>query len=371
MNLAIAVNHSAPFHVGGSEKVVQQISESMLNSYNINCTIFTKYVKNDNYNYNGINIVKCSNNNEDFIKQLNNSKIDHLLVYSDCFSYWPAILKNVEKFSFKNSICLVGMNHMLGDSNTRKMFEDKHEYFNIITHSDLYQDYSYCKNKNIPVHVIPNGIDFNEFSDKKFSFKEKYGIKTQKMILCVSNFFPGKGQEYLISILNKVYSKYKDFTIVFICSTVSFYVANNLMHRFNSMLSKNAKFKYVFLKDIPREDTIQSFLESDFFVFPSQQEVAPLVLLECMATNTPWISLDVGNASSLAGGVVIKSFKKINNQYVYDDYVFESFEKNILDFLTNDEKLKYLASAGYDFCLKNYNWENIKEKYYKIFNNEL
>lgn len=371
MKFCAAVNHASPFHVGGSEKVIQQISESMKKDYGHNSVVLTKYTNKESCYFNGVNLIRTASNAEDFLDQLISLNIDHLMVYSDCFSYWPAILKKSDQLPFSKSICLVGMNKMLGDKDLQSLFLEKSNNFKIITHSDNYQDYLFCKSKNIKTHVIPNGIDFSEFKNNNFSFKRKYNVLTNKMILCVSNFFPGKGQEYLISILNKVYERFKDFTMVFICSTVSFYVANNLMNRFCSMLQKNAKFKYILLKDIPREDTIQSFLESDIFVFPSQQEVAPLVLLESMASRTPWISLNVGNTSSLSGGLVINASKKVNGQFVYDESIFKSFENNILDLLIDDNRRIDLGNIGYKYCFDHFNWDNIKINYHKIFNDEI
>ena len=37
MKLGVLVNHCAPFHVGGSEKVVQQITESMTQDFGMVC----------------------------------------------------------------------------------------------------------------------------------------------------------------------------------------------------------------------------------------------------------------------------------------------------------------------------------------------
>jgi glycosyltransferase involved in cell wall biosynthesis len=43
---------------------------------------------------------------------------------------------------------------------------------------------------------------------------------------------------------------------------------------------------------------------ADLFMFTSRLESGPLVILEAMASGTPWVSLNVGHASQLAGGIV-------------------------------------------------------------------
>ena len=363
--LLVCVNHAAPFHIGGSEKVVQQIVRSMKWNYDIDCHILTKFTYQHKVVHEGIVIERCAQTPEEFVEQIKSVEADYLLTYSDCFSHWTTLLREAEKIKCKQSIALVGMNDMIHDQNLKSMFFNKNHLFRVITHSNNYQDYRYCSEKKIPVHVIPNGINLNEFEDQKFSFRDKYSVVTPKILLCVSNFFPGKGQDHLLHVLNKVAEKNKDFTAVFICSKVSFFVANNLMQRFETMLKRHAKFRYVFLKDIPRKDTIQAFRESDIFAFPSQQEVAPLVVLEAMATKTPWVSLSVGNVPTLAGGIVIPAVKKIRDQYQYDEEMYEQFAAGVLQILTNDATAEKFGEEGYKQIETVYNWEIIQELYHK------
>lgn len=364
--LLVCVNHAAPFHVGGSEKVVQQIVRSMKWKHNIDCHILTKFTYQQKTIHDGVVIERCAQTSEDFLEQVRSIDADYLLTYSDCFSHWSTLLREAEKIRCKQSIALVGMNDMIHDQNMKSMFFNKNHLFRVITHSDNYQDYRYCSEKKIPVHVIPNGIDLDEFKDQNFSFREKYEITTPKMTLCVSNFFPGKGQDHLLHVLNKVAEKNKDFTAVFISSKVSFFVANNLMQRFEIMLKRFAKFKYVFLRDIPRRDTIQAFREADVFTFPSQQEVAPLVVLEAMATRTPWVSLSVGNVPTLHGGIVIPAVKKIRDQYQYDEEMYQQFANGVQQILSNSNLAKTLADEGYKQIESELNWDLIQEQYRKV-----
>jgi len=51
--------------------------------------------------------------------------------------------------------------------------------------------------------------------------------------------------------------------------------------------------------------------EADVFLFTSQIECAPIVILEAMAAGLPWVSFDVGNVRELPGGIVVDGFDEL------------------------------------------------------------
>jgi len=370
MNLSICVNHSMP-QQGGSEYVVQNIAEHMT-EMGIKTTIISKSIRYP-INFNGIDILPAGNNRRDFFSALNSTNPDHVLVYSDYFKFWPDLLREVHNANYKTTLIPVGFNATIADPSLMGQFRKQSKNINIVTHSDNYQDYKLCKSLNIPVRVIPNGINFKELNDFDLidSMKKKYKIDTKKVVLCVSNFFPGKGQEFLPRILEKVYKDYKDFTMVFISSTVDFEYANRLRQRFKKILLKNCSFPYKFLTDIPREDVVDFYAWSDIFVLPSQKEVAPLVILESMASYCPWVSLPVGNVETLTGGILIEEFTKdVNDNLCYSDKTYELFAASITKLLCDDKFNHELGAKGADMIHDQLNWDAISAQYYNLFTAE-
>lgn len=365
MKLVICVNHSWP-HVGGCEKVVQQIAEAMVKNHGYEVVVFSRSLNKSELFNNGVVYRRCGATARDFFEAMKKEKPDHVFVYSDCFQFWPQIIENSRAMPAKKSIALVGMNLML---QKRVIFSDyraRQADFTAITHSDDYLDYKTCVEAGIPVTVIPNGIDLTEFRPQEQSFREKYCI-TNKMILCVSNFFPAKGQEHMPKILDALYEKYPDFTAVFMCCNVNFYIANHLRDKFRSML-RASRFKSHLLVDCPRSEVIQAFHDADVFAFPSQIEVAPLVLLESMAAGLPWVSLPVGNAKSLAGGKLVPvAGKNMKGEWLYAPETYQGFTQNLYDILTDSALHAKLSQAGKSLIGSKYNWDSIAEQYHQVF----
>jgi len=365
MRLVVGVNHAAPIHVGGSEKVVQQITESMTNDYGMDCHILTHF-SNKKIIHNGVTIHPMVQDPEGYIRQLNSLKPDHFFVYSDSFMQWETTLRRADSIKCPKSIAMVGMNHMRSIPEITRIFRKNHKHFNVITHSNNYLDYQASRAAGADVTVIPNAIDLNEFKDKGFSFREKYNIPDKPMILCVSNFFPGKGQEHLMHILKKLKSMGKDFVAVFICASVNFQPASVMRHRHKEALKK-VSFDNRLLTDIPREDTVQAFLEADIFAFPSQVEVAPLVALEAMASKTPWVSLNVGNMSMLNGGYIVNGGRKVSGKFIYQSSMYDDFTDNLYTLLSDKSIRDKKAQEGYEQIINEFDWEKVKKQYHDIF----
>ena len=371
--LIICCNHSFK-HCGGTERVIQQISESMNKDFGWKTFVFSQTTKNS-FSHNGVNYLSINQNADFFIDQINKISPDYLFVYSDFFIHWITILCKHHLIKCRKGIALVGANMMLSRIHIWNNFVSNHNFFDVITHSDNYQDYKACVNSNIPVTVIPNGVDLKEFSQENIDFKKKYQVNSKYVILCVANFFPGKGQEHLIKILDKLSSDGIDFTAIFICSTVNFAPANILRESTRKQL-KTKSFKWKILLDIPREDVISAYKSSDVFVFPSQKEVAPLVILEAMAANLPWVSMPVGNVSQLEGGMIVRKYSKdlsknqnefFKDGLFYTEETYGEFIFYIKKILEEKSLRNELSLKGKSQILEYYSWDKIAPKYNQIF----
>jgi len=316
--------------------------------------------------YNGVKIVPWSSN---FLRTINEH--DHVFIYSDYFKYLSLILTNLPVIKPKVSIALVGMNKMRGqaflDKQCLNLFRNNYKKLSVITHSKNYLDYKQCRKYDIPVEVIPNFVDLLEFDDNNINFREKYNINSKYIILCVSNYFYGKGQEYLSKMYNEISL---DFTAVMISSKTNYIHSKNLLKNCKDDF-KRSNINSLFLEDISREDVVSAFNHADVFSFPSQKEVSPLVILEAMASKTPWVSLSVGNTPDLKGGIIVphRGLDRKGNMR-YDKNSLKKFRESIYTILKNNKINKKLKQEGRECLEKEYNYNNVMNSYFRMFSNE-
>lgn len=369
MKLLVCTNFAQPFHTGGAERVIQQITESMTEDHGWECVVFSQH-GNSTVIHNKVKVVPVGNlSEEEFLQKLNSENADHIFVYSDWFFRWETILNHAENIKAKKSIALVGMNRMRSSVPKHKqvcdLFRRKHQHFKVLAHADKYIDAVTCRGWGIPVSIIHNAIDLKEFTGIEFDFKSFYNIKTSKMLLCVANFFPGKGQEYLLPIIKNLKNR-QDVTLVFVYTHLAFEVGNRLQ----SIVQQNcerAMLPVKFLKNIPRKHVIQAYYASDIQVFPSCSECGPIVILESMAAKKPWVALNVGHIPELRGGRCIKAPAGRADSVAFDANVSKAFLASIDDYLNLPLLCKDRGEEGRKQVEQEYNWELVKKQYMEFF----
>lgn len=364
MKIAICSNFSYP-HTGGSEIVIHQISKRLVSRFNHEVRV---------YSLNAKGIVPCdgviycqSGSFPSLLRSLQAFQPDHTFIYSDCFVHWDEFVKHSHEVPGTKSIAMVGMNHMRGKIGSLRQFLAKQDQFSVITHSACYEDYIGCTSRNIPVRVISNGSDIDEFDKNTYDFRKEKGITAKHILLCVSNFFPGKGQEHLPLVYSQLMKKREDWLSIIICSTVDFRLANTLEKAVRSSMLK-MKIPCTIYKDIPREQVVGAFKQSSLFVFPSQKEVSPIVILESQTCKLPWLSLPVGNVRDLKGGLIVPSlarnplgFAKVTNETI------GSFVEQIDRLLSDEAARILLGQEGRKQIEESYDWNKIVDEYNEVF----
>jgi glycosyltransferase involved in cell wall biosynthesis len=230
--------------------------------------------------------------------------------------------------------------------------------FRVICHSKGW-DYQWCRDDNIPYTIIPNGVNLEEFENNTIDFRKKYKIKEKHIILNVSNYFYGKGQENLGKISKYLREFRDDFIIVSISNSIKYPYDKVFLERAKRGFGKE---KCLFLRDIPREDVIAAYKGSDVFLFPSRKEVAPLVLWEARAAKIPWVSWSVGDACSHHDGLChVYCVPDKKGYIIADDHAVSSLAQFTARSMGGKEPEYYDEVIQHD-------WKNIVPLYHEVFN---
>ncbi len=128
--------------------------------------------------------------------------------------------------------------------------------------------------------VVPNQIDLSRFTPAKR--KNKVPV-----VLFVHRISERKGAHHLVPIAKKVLeTKKAQFVIIGegpYLAELQASIRHNKLGRWVKTLGK-----------IPNKDVAKYYQKADIFLMPSDEEGFPNVLLEAMATGTPFVASDVG-----------------------------------------------------------------------------
>lgn len=314
MKIAVCVNHYAP-SIGGAELVAQNIVEYLAKYHEL--YVFTRKLQGKNRDarvYPEYRVIEYRQGDVvGFEKKLKSIAPDVVLIYSDVFDFFRNIA--ARQNPFKLIIALCGANWLCSHRNYQNiLYRNLPRIHALVCHSKYERDYRICSvdraiQKTV---IIPNGVWTDEFDSNTLTRQDLApDIADKRWILNVSNFFPGKGQEHLVSIIRNLPEPEK-IAYIQVYSDIDFEVGEVLESKWRVStlsLAKDLGVTVKRVKNADRERVIGFFRQSNVFAFTSEKEVAPLVLLESMAASLPWVATNVGNAKELRGGSCIPSIK--------------------------------------------------------------
>ena len=239
--------------------------------------------------------------------------------------------------------------------------------------SDDYRDVNFAREHGIKNRVlIPNGAGADEFVTTAWvNIREKFQIpENHFLILHVGSHSGLKGHAEAISIFRKAKIRNAAFLLV----------AKNGGRCSLSCKMKNAWLKYssrfyslgkrLIVTELSRADTIAAYQQADLFIFPSHIECSPLVLFECMASRTPFLTTDVGNAAEIirwSGGGRLLPTRRTPQGWSHADTVRSVW---LLEEMYADKQTRTaMGEAGFAAWKDRYTWEGIAKQYERLYQN--
>lgn len=238
--------------------------------------------------------------------------------------------------------------------------------------SNNYRDINFARRNGVKrIKLIPNGASEEEFlGENNIDLKEKFNIpKNNFLVLHVGSHTGLKGHKEAI----KIFEKAKITNITFLIIGNSFgggcakycFVKEKL---FNLSPKRLSDKKRLIVAPLSREETVGVYKQADLFLFPSNIECSPIVLFECMASKTPFLTTDVGNAKEIIkwskSGLLLPTTKDINGYSKAK--VNESVI--ILEKISNDaRRRKIMADSGFKIWANKFTWGKIAKNYEGLY----
>lgn len=237
--------------------------------------------------------------------------------------------------------------------------------------SDNYRDINFARENGITATaLIPNGAAEEEFlGENTIDIRKKLGIgENDFLVLHVGSYTGIKGHREALEIF--VRSKMKNAVLLMIGNDNEHFKRHMRFHHsyFILNLLRILKRKKVIVTSLKREETVAAYKTADLFLFPSNIECSPIVLFECMAANTPFLTADVGNAKEIinwsGGGVILPTeIDKDGRSHVKIDQSVEALN-NLFD---DEHKRKALAENGFKVWKEKFGWQVITKQYENVY----
>lgn len=195
---------------------------------------------------------------------------------------------------------------------------------------------------NIPITMIPTGIDVKKFSTPRCQhFQEKFNIpKNKKICLTVSRLAFEKNIEFLLKVIQHARP---------IKPEIHFIIAGEgpAKKHYKKLICAMHLQDHISLVGYLDHDTdlIDCYHFSDIFIFSSKTETQGLVLLEAMACGLPIVSLAEMGALDI--------LKNCSSAFIPDENI-EQFSQVIINLLSDDHVVDKYAIAAKQHA---YQWD--------------
>jgi glycosyltransferase involved in cell wall biosynthesis len=257
-----------------------------------------------------------------------------------------------------------------------KMEDWMKEYDMNVFLSESYQDCEFARRAGIKnFMIIPNGASAEEFlsPDETDIRKELKIPEDQFIILHVGSHTGLKGHAEAIRIFNRAKLNHVTFVLVGNIYSRRCYWScklRELLSRHNPW--NRIRGRQLLVCSLSRKQTIALYNTADLFLFPSNIECSPIVLFECMASKTPFLTTDVGNAREIIewshAGELLPT-RKDSRGYSHVDV---AGSVGVLEAICNNkEQRTRMGEAGNHAWLQKFSWEQIAQSYEAVYSNLL
>ena len=214
--------------------------------------------------------------------------------------------------------------------------------------SNYLAKYVASQNKNLPVTIIPNGVDLNKFPDSSFQFPVK-----DKTVITVSRLVEKNGVKDLIEAIAVVAKKIPDVRLMVIGDGD---LKTDLIKRSESLGMEN---NVSFLGEIDNNLLPHYLAKAMVFVRPSLSEGLGISFLEAMAAGVPIIGTPVGGIIDFLEDGETGLFCKVKDT--------QDIGEKIIRILSDKELHDKLANQGRELVRREYDWDIIVQKFRDIY----
>lgn len=354
---------------GGAQEVVRRISEGLAKRGH-EVTVATshsasrrEFVRNgvqiEQFKIRGVlghSALGITGETERFATYLRSQRFDVILNYAAQTWGTDLTCRHLGRLTAKTVLATCGFSGLLG---LRKIAYSPYytrlpkylkQYDAVVYHAESYIDKQFGDRLGLKnSRIIPNGVDGGYIRSAPPDFRERYGISAPHVVLSVGNHFNNKGHGRVIRAFEE--ANRSDAVLVIIGGRTAPRLRSCWRSCRRSAASSGGRV--IMLEGLAREDVLAAFMAADVFLFGSYVEAFPLVLLEAMASGTPFVSFPAGNAAELPGGTIVNSTSRMAAELCH--------------LLDHPSRRNELAAVGLQEQRERYEWEQVIDRYEEMY----
>ena len=272
--------------------------------------------------------------------------------------------------------------------------------------SDNYRDINFAREYGVKnITLIPNGAAADEFlPENPIDIRKKLEIPdTHFLILHVGSHTGVKGHREAIEIFSRADMKNVTFLLVGNDYGGCTRSCMDKEGHANKTAAYRGNDKRLIVASLSRAETVAAYKSADLFLFTSNIECSPIVLFECMASKTPFLSADVGNSSEIIewskSGLLLPTYRsddlmdnesnrgwnivrrvkeKVSNmlsskkpppkEASFSRAIIPESVSMLEQLYSNPTRRKEMAETGFTAWQERFTWEKIAGNYEELYN---
>lgn len=246
-------------------------------------------------------------------------------------------------------------------------------YDRVVYLSEQYQDYAFAREHGLTNGIcIPNGADEREFDpdNQTVTIRQTLRIPEQHLVILLVGSHSGlKGHAEAISIFAQ--ARLTQATLLIIANDSRSRCGRRcrLMQRLWPFRpGSRAADKRLLVTELDRSATLAAYRTADLFLFPSQVECSPLVLFEAMASGTPFLASDAGNAVEIAdwsgSGRILPTTRDTHGRV---RTAITPSARMLEQLVADSEQRRTMAARGRQVWQERFTWQVIAGRYDELY----
>lgn len=355
---------------GGATEVVRQISERLV-ARGHEVTIATSYspLRADGFSLNSVSVRQFNiyallrqsvlgirGDIASYYSYLRNTPFDIIMNYAAQTWHADLTYRLLLQLKARTVLCACGYSGLIGWRRLvywqyfHRLPQYLRQYDAIVYHASDYRDAHFGAKHGIThFRIIPNGIDQHAFDSCTLDFRALYCISTRYLLLTVGDHYNNKGHKRILQAFRQL--NRDDATLVII--------GRNNANRWRSCWpacqreASRHTGRILLLNHAPRAHVIAAYKAADLFLSGSSIEAFPLVIIEAMASETPFVAFPAGNIHTLAGGLLVPTIPEM--------------AAAVTTLLAETNTRRRLADEGHRQQQGEYDWERIVDEYEALY----